>query len=137
MERRFGFLQATALNMTNMIGIGPFITIPVLMSAMNGPQAMLGWLVAVLITIPDAMIWAELGAALPGSGGSYLYLKEGFGKARWGRLMAFIFGTTEARLILYGLLTLGIGLVFFVLWAKALKHWPFERKETSGGAHAS
>src|SRR5689334_14752363 len=92
LERRFGLLQATALNMSNMIGIGPFITIPLLMSAVGGgPQAMLGWLVAVLIVIPDGMIWSELGAAMPGSGGTYTYLREGYGRETWGRLMAFLF----------------------------------------------
>ena len=70
LSRRFGLLQATALNMSNMIGIGPFITIPLLMSALGGPQAMLGWLVAVLVAIPDGMVWSELGAAMPGSGGT-------------------------------------------------------------------
>ncbi len=89
--RRFGLLQATALNMSNMIGIGPFITIPLLMSAMNGPQALLGWFVALLIAIPDGMIWSELGAAMPGSGGSYLYLREGYGRETFGRLLAFLF----------------------------------------------
>jgi basic amino acid/polyamine antiporter, APA family len=91
--RRFGLLQATALNMSNMVGVGPFITIPLLMSALNGggPQAMLGWLIGVLIAIPDGMIWSELGAAMPGSGGSYVYLREGFGRETWGRLMAFLF----------------------------------------------
>src|SRR2546425_5308808 len=89
--RRFGLLQATALNMTNMIGIGPFITIPALMTALHGPQAMLGWLAAMLITIPDALVWSELGAAMPGSGGSYVYLRDGFGRFTWGRLMAFLF----------------------------------------------
>ncbi len=84
-------LQATALNMTNMIGMGPFITIPLLMSAMNGPQALLGWFLALLITVPDGLIWSELGAAMPGSGGSYVYLREGFGRHTWGRLMAFLF----------------------------------------------
>src|SRR5467141_1123584 len=83
--RRFGLLQATALNMSNMIGIGPFITIPLLMSALGGPQAMVGWLVAVLIVIPDGMVWSELGASLPGSGGSYIYLREGYGPETWGR----------------------------------------------------
>lgn len=77
--------------MTNMIGMGPFITIPLLMSALGGPQAILGWVVALLITIPDGLIWSELGAALPGSGGSYVYLREGFGRQTWGRLMAFLF----------------------------------------------
>ena len=69
LERRFGLLQATALNMSNMIGIGPFITIPLLMTALGGPQALLGWLVALVIVVADGMVWAELGAMLPGSGG--------------------------------------------------------------------
>jgi amino acid transporter len=89
--RRFGLLEATALNMTNMIGIGPFITIPLLLSALGGPQAMLGWLVALVITISDGMIWSELGAAMPGSGGSYIYLREGFGRETFGRLVGFLF----------------------------------------------
>jgi len=91
LERRFGLLQATALNMTNMIGVGPFITIPALMSAMNGPQAMVGWLVALVIAMVDGMVWAELAAAIPGSGGSYAYLRRAFGPQTWGRLMAFLF----------------------------------------------
>jgi amino acid transporter len=89
--RRFGLLEATALNMSNMIGIGPFITIPLLLTTLGGPQAMLGWLVALLITISDGMVWSELGAAMPGSGGSYLYLREGYGRETYGRLMAFLF----------------------------------------------
>ncbi len=91
--RRFGLLQATALNMSNMVGVGPFITIPALMGTINGggPQAMLGWIVGLLIAIPDGLVWAELGAAMPGSGGSYLYLRDGFGPQKWGRLMAFLF----------------------------------------------
>lgn len=89
--RRFGLLESTALNMTNMIGIGPFITIPLLLSTLGGPQAMLGWLVALIITISDGMIWSELGAAMPGSGGSYVYLREAYGRETFGRLMGFLF----------------------------------------------
>jgi basic amino acid/polyamine antiporter, APA family len=91
MQRRFGLLHATALNMTNMIGIGPFITIPLLMSALGGPQAMLGWVVALVIVVCDGMVWSELGAALPGSGGSFGYLRHGYGPATVGRLMGFLF----------------------------------------------
>src|SRR5215471_10198902 len=91
LPRRFGLQQATALNMSNMIGVGPFITISLLMSALGGPQAMLGWLVALLVTIPDGLVWSELGAAMPGSGGSYVYLREAFGPERFGRLVAFLF----------------------------------------------
>src|SRR5690349_3493180 len=89
--RRFGLLEATALNMTNMIGIGPFITIPLLLTTLGGPQAMLGWLVALVITIADGMIWSELGAAMPGSGGSDVYLREGVGRETVGRLIGFRF----------------------------------------------
>lgn len=91
MQRRFGLIHATALNMTNMIGIGPFITIPLLMSALGGPQAMLGWGVALIVVLCDGMVWSELGAALPGSGGSFGYLRHGYGPATVGRLMAFLF----------------------------------------------
>jgi amino acid transporter len=91
MVRRFGLLHATALNMTNMIGIGPFITIPLLMSALGGPQAMLGWVVALIIVLCDSTVWSELGAAMPGSGGSFGYLRQGYGPEKLGRLMGFLF----------------------------------------------
>jgi len=112
LPRRLGLLQATALNMSNMIGVGPFITIPVLMGAINGggPQAMLGWIVGLLIALPDGLVWAELGAALPGSGGSYVYLRDGFGREKWGRLMAFLF---IWQLILSGPLEIGSGFIGF------------------------
>ena len=79
LERRFGLLQATALNMSNMIGVGPFITIPLLMSALGGPQALLGWFAALVIVVADGLVWSELGAVMPGSGGTYRYLRDGFG----------------------------------------------------------
>src|SRR3989440_2619576 len=112
--RRFGLVQATALNMSNMIGVGPFITIPLLMSALGGPQAMVGWVVAVLIAIPDGMVWSELGAALPGSGGTYLYLREAYGRAGVGRLMAFLF---IWQFILSGPLEIASGYIGFARYA--------------------
>ena len=119
LPRRLGLLPATALNMSNMIGIGPFITIPALMAALNGPVAMLGWVVAVLITVPDALVWSELGAAFPGSGGSYLYLREGFGRETWGRLMAFLF---VWQFILSGPLEIASGYIGFTQYLAFL--WP-------------
>jgi len=91
LQRQFGLLQASALNMSNMVGAGPFISIPILLSALGGPQSMLGWAVALVITLCDGMVWSELAAAMPGSGGSYVYLREGFGRETFGRLMAFLF----------------------------------------------
>ena len=117
--RRFGLLQATALNMTNMIGVGPFITIPALMSAMNGPQAMLGWLVALIIAMADGLVWSELGAALPGSGGSYVYLREGFGRETFGRAMTFLF---IWQFMLSGPLEIASGYIGFKQYVTYL--WP-------------
>src|SRR2546429_3272671 len=117
--RRFGLLQATALNMSNMIGVGPFITIPLLMSALGGPQAMLGWVVALLIAIPDGMVWSELGAAMPGSGGSYVYLREAFGRQTLGRLMAFLF---IWQFIVSGPLEIASGYIGFAKYVGYL--WP-------------
>jgi amino acid transporter len=114
LERRFGLLPATALNMTNMIGVGPFITIPLLMTALGGPQAMLGWIVALVIVICDGMVWSELGAAMPGSGGSFHYLREAFGKNRFGRLMAFLF---VWQFVLSGPLEIASGYIGFADYA--------------------
>jgi amino acid transporter len=110
LPRRFGLLQATALNMINMIGIGPFITIPLLMTALGGPQAMLGWIVALVIVICDGMVWSELGAAMPRSGGSFGYLREAFGRETFGRLMAFLF---VWQFILSGPLEIASGYIGF------------------------
>lgn len=89
--RAVGLPTATALNMIDMIGVGPFITIPLIVAAMGGPQAMLGWIFGALFAICDGLVWAELGAAMPHSGGSYGYLKEIYGARKLGRLLSFLF----------------------------------------------
>src|SRR5258707_5432614 len=114
MERRFGLLHASALNMTNMIGIGPSITIPLLMTALGGPQAMLGWIVALVIVVCDGMVWSELGAAMPASGGSFGYLREAFGRETYGRLMGFLF---VWQFILSGPLEIASGYIGFANYA--------------------
>ncbi|MFO0921842.1 MAG: APC family permease [Pirellulales bacterium] len=91
LDRELGFWQASALNMANMVGIGPFITIPSFIAAMQGPHAIIAWVMAALLVLCDGLVWAELGAALPGSGGSYHYLREIFGRYRWGRILPFLF----------------------------------------------
>src|ERR1700730_7845580 len=89
--RGMGLGRATALNMIDMIGVGPFITMPLMLSYMGGPQAMIGWIVGALFAVCDGMVWAELGAAMPGSGGSYRYLREIYGPQKMGRLISFLF----------------------------------------------
>ena len=117
LERGIGLLHATALNMSNMVGIGPFITIPALLTALGGPQAMLGWVVALIVALADGLVWSELGAALPGSGGSYLFLREGFGRERWGRLMAFLF---IWQFLLSGPLEIASGFIGFGMYLNFL-----------------
>jgi len=118
-SRRFGVVQATALNMNNMIGIGPFITIPLLLTALGGPQAMLGWLAALVIVICDGMVWSELGAAMPGPGGSFGYLREAFGPQRLGRLMGFLF---VWQFILSGPLEIASGYIGFAQYLGYIWH---------------
>ncbi|MCL4510537.1 MAG: amino acid permease [Bacteroidetes bacterium] len=90
LERSLGLLHATASNMATMVGIGPFITIPLIISAMGGPQAMIGWIVGALIAISDGQVWAELSTSIKGEGGSYVYLREAY-KQFVGKMIAFLF----------------------------------------------
>lgn len=119
LQRRFGLLHATALNMSTMIGVGPFITIPALMAAMGGPQAILGWVVGLAIASADGLVWSELGAMMPGSGGSYNYLREAFGREKLGRAMAFLF---IWQFLLSGPLEIASGYIGFAQYAHFL--WP-------------
>jgi APA family basic amino acid/polyamine antiporter len=90
LRRELGLVQATALAITDMVGIGPYITIPLLLATMGGPQAMMGWLVGAVLAICDGLVWAELGAALPQAGGSYNYLREAYGPHQMGRWLSFL-----------------------------------------------
>src|SRR5260370_36895969 len=91
LAREVGLREATALNMIDMIGVGPFITLPLIIHAMGGPQAMLGWILGALLAMCDGLVWAELAASFPRAGGSYQYLKESFGAQKLGRMMSFLF----------------------------------------------
>ena len=91
LERRMGLYGATATNIIGMVGIGPFLTIPLMVVAMGGPHIVWAWLLGALLSLADGLVYAQLGAALPGSGGPYLYLREAFRPFGLGRLMAFLF----------------------------------------------
>ncbi len=91
LARGIGLTQATALNIANMVGVGPFITIPLFIAAMGGPQALVGWIAGAILVLCDGLVWSELGAALPGSGGTYHFLREIYGRYPGGRLIAFLF----------------------------------------------
>ncbi|MFF7176610.1 MULTISPECIES: APC family permease [Streptomyces] len=108
--RRVGLFQATAINMSQMCGIGPFVTIPLMVAAFGGPQAVVGFVAGAVLALADGLVWAEMGAAMPGSGGSYVYLRQAF-QYRTGRLMPFLFVWTA---MLFIPLIMSTGVVGFV-----------------------
>jgi fructoselysine transporter len=90
LEQGLGLKEATALNMIDMVGIGPFIVLPIVIQEMNGPQCLLAWILGAVLSLMDGAVWAELGAAMPAAGGSYVFLKEIYGPKTWGKLFSFL-----------------------------------------------
>jgi fructoselysine transporter len=91
LERGLGLKEAVALNMIEIVGIGPFVVSSLVIRAMGGPQALIAWLAGALLATLDGFVWSELGAAMPKAGGTYVFLREAYGPDRWGRLMSFLF----------------------------------------------
>jgi len=120
LERGLGLWGATSLNMIDMVGVGPFITLPLVVAAMGGPQAMLGWIVGAVIALADGLVWAELGAAMPEAGGSYVYLREGFGRQGFGRMVSFLF---IWQCLLSAPLSMASGCIGFAQYASYLLEW--------------
>jgi amino acid transporter len=124
LDRGMGLSGAMSANILNMVGIGPFLTIPLAIAAMGGPQAMLGWVLGALLCLCDGMVWAELGSAMPNSGGPYHYLLQAFGPKSWGRLISFLFLWQS---LLIGPLSIASGAVGFGDYANFLaphlQHW--------------
>ncbi len=89
--RGIGLRGAISLNMINMIGVGPFVTLPLIVLAMHGPQAILGWILGAVLAACDGLVWAELGAAMPRAGGSYAYLRTIYGPRTGGRYLSFLY----------------------------------------------
>src|SRR5438067_10030333 len=117
LTRGLGLGQATAINITQIVGAGVFATIPLILGVLPGAYALLAWLVAGVLILCDGMIWGELGAALPAAGGSYHFLLESYGRSRWGRLMAFLF---VWQILISGPLEVGSGLVAAAQFSTAL-----------------
>ena len=91
LERGLGLKEAVALNMIEIVGIGPFVVSSLVIRAMGGPQALIAWLAGAALATLDGFVWSELGAAMPRAGGTYVFLREAYGPERWGRLMSFLF----------------------------------------------
>ncbi len=130
LERGLGLKEAVALNMIDMIGIGPFVVSPLVIRAMGGPQALLAWVAGAVLAVLDGFVWAELGAALPRAGGSYVFLSEAYGPERWGRLMSFLF---IWQTLIQAPLVIASGAIGFAQYASYLYPLgPYQQKAVSG-----
>jgi amino acid transporter len=119
MIRGIGLRGAFAVNVITMIGIGPLITIPLVLAQLHGSLALAGWLIGALIALCDGLVWAELGSLFPGSGGTYVFLRDAFGRDRSGRFFAFLFAW---QTVLSAPLLLASGYIGFAQYAGYL--WP-------------
>ena len=137
LHRRLNLLNAVSINMSNMVGTGPFITTPAILATLGGPQSLIAWGIGALLAIADGLVFAELGASIPASGGSYTFLRETLGRKGWGHMMAWIFvwqfmfsGTLEIA-------TSSIGMAEYAgfLWPGLLSH-PWEMKFLAAGITA-
>lgn len=91
LERGLSTSSALGLNVIGMVGVGPFVTLPLIVAAMGGPQAMLGWILGAVLSFCDGMVWSELGTTYPEAGGSYAYLKHLYGERKLGRVFSFLY----------------------------------------------
>ena len=89
--RSLGLREAAALNMIDMVGIGPFVTMAMVINIMNGPQCIIAWVLGAALSLLDGMVWSELGARWPEAGGSVVFLRHLYGERTWGKLLSFLF----------------------------------------------
>ncbi len=114
MIREIDLRGAVAINVITMVGIGPLITIPLVLADLHGAQAIVAWIAGAVIALCDGLAWAELGSLFPRSGGTYGFLREGFGRERWGRLFGFLFAW---QIVLSAPLVLASGYIGFAHYA--------------------
>jgi APA family basic amino acid/polyamine antiporter len=91
LARRIGLPSAVALNMMDMIGVGPFLTLPLVIAAAGSRFAVWAWILGAAIAVCDGLVCAELGAAFPQAGGSYAFLREIYGAQGAGRWVSFLY----------------------------------------------
>jgi fructoselysine transporter len=89
--RSLSLVQGTAINMIDMVGIGPFIVVSMVTGALHGPVSVLAWLLGALLAYTDGMVWSELGAKWPEAGGSYVFLHKLYEDSKLGKVMPFLF----------------------------------------------
>lgn len=90
LRRDLGLRHATVLNMIDMVGIGPFTALPIILIAFPGKFSLIPWCIGAIISLLDGFIWSELGSAWPKAGGSYIFLQELF-KGKTGKVLSFLY----------------------------------------------
>src|SRR5215813_239382 len=131
LERGLGLKEAVALNMIEIVGIGPFVVSALVIKAMGGPQAILAWVAGAVLATLDAFVWSELGAAMPKAGGTYVFLSEAYGPGKWGRLMSFLFVWQTFLHVPLSVASASIGFAEYAKFLYPFTHW--ESKALSGG----
>ena len=91
LQRRIGLRSAVLFNMLEMIGVGPFITLPLVIAAAGFRLSVWAWVLGAVIAVADGLVWAELGAAFPRAGGSYAFLREIYGPQGAGNWLSFLY----------------------------------------------
>jgi len=119
LERRIGLRPAVLFNMLEMIGVGPFITLPLVIAAAGYRLSVWAWLLGAAIAVADGLVWAELGAAFPRAGGSYAFLREIYGPDRAGNWMSFLYVWQLSFSAPLSIASGCIGLSSFLAW-----FWP-------------
>jgi amino acid transporter len=127
LKRAIDLRGAISLNVITMIGIGPLVTIPLVIAALGGPLALLGWIAGAIVALCDGLVWAELASRYPGSGGTYVYLRDVFGPQGLGKALAFLFNW---QFLLYAPCLLASGYIGFASYAAYL----YPPLGTNGGA---
>ena len=131
LPRSLTLVQGTALNMIDMVGIGPFVVLPLVIKTLGGGLFLWAWVLGAIISLIDAFVWAELGAAFPQAGGSYNFLKISYGEQRWGRLLSFLY---VWQTLIQAPLVMASGAIGFAQYASylmPLEVW--QQKAVSGG----
>src|ERR1022692_2316966 len=119
LERRIGLRSAVLFNMLEMIGVGPFITLPLVIAAAGYRLSVWAWVLGAAIAVADGLVWAELGAAFPRAGGSYAFLREIYGPDRAGNWLSFLYVWQLSFSAPLSIASGCIGLSSFLAW-----FWP-------------
>lgn len=122
LQRVLGLPQATVLNVIDMVGIGPFMTLPIILLAFPGKFSVIPWIVGAMISLADGLVWSELGSAWPKAGGSYVFLQKLF-TGKPGKMMAFLYSLQTSLHTPLVITSAAIGFANYLGYLVPLNFW--------------